>query len=347
MHKVSVREISRATGFSPATVSNALNHKRNVSEETAEKIRAAAKAMGYQHPSQLDAITFVLARKTGAIVDESTFHPSVIEGVERQARRHGMGTAFVSLDFSDLDAVRPQVAALVSDPSAAIVLLGTELGEEDYELFRDSAARLVVLDGWSDRFDFDAVVMANEGSALRAVRYLTERGHKKIGYLSGDFRIQNFRARERGFFRALDEAGLGFDPLWRIELGTTLERAYEDMKAKLANIHQADLPTAFFADNDVLAVGALRALAERSRIDPSSRRTDPRRIELNPYLKISRIETPGLDLTQCLEIIVCKLPLGQLLLEKTFQIGRRQLHAILSSHNLQLFSQNPFYPFFV
>ena len=68
MHKVSVREISRATGFSPATVSNALNHKRNVSEETAEKIRAAAKAMGYQHPSQLDAITFVLARKTGAIV---------------------------------------------------------------------------------------------------------------------------------------------------------------------------------------------------------------------------------------------------------------------------------------
>ena len=262
MHKVSVREISRATGFSPATVSNALNHKRNVSEETAEKIRAAAKAMGYQHPSQLDAITFVLARKTGAIVDESTFHPSVIEGVERQARRHGMGTAFVSLDFSDLDAVRPQVAALVSDPSAAIVLLGTELGEEDYELFRDSAARLVVLDGWSDRFDFDAVVMANEGSALRAVRYLTERGHKKIGYLSGDFRIQNFRARERGFFRALDEAGLGFDPLWRIELGTTLERAYEDMKAKLANISQTDLPTAFFADNDVLAVGALRALAE-------------------------------------------------------------------------------------
>ena len=111
MHKVSVREISRVTGFSPATVSNALNHKRNVSEETAEKIRSVAKSLGYQHPSQLDAIKFVVARKTGAIVDDSTFHPSVIEGVERQARRHGMGTAFVSLDFSDLDAVRPQVAA--------------------------------------------------------------------------------------------------------------------------------------------------------------------------------------------------------------------------------------------
>lgn len=262
MRKVSVREISRATGFSPATVSNALNHKRNVSEETADKIRAVAKSMGYQHPSQLDSIKFVLARKTGAIVDGSAFHPSVIEGVERQARRHGMGTAFVSLDFSDLEAVRPQVASLVEDPSAAIVLLGTELGEEDYELFRTCSAHLVVLDGWSDRFDFDAVVMANEGSVLRAVRYLVERGHQKIGYLSGDFRIQNFRARERGFFRGLDEAGLGFDTRWRIELGTTLEQAYQDMATRLATLPRENLPTAFFADNDVLAVGAMRALAE-------------------------------------------------------------------------------------
>lgn len=67
----------------------------------------------------------------------------------------------------------------------------------------------------------------------------------------------------------------------------------------------------------ILGTQETGSFPERSRIDPSSRRTDPRRIELNPYLKISRIETPGLDLTQCLEIIVCKLPLGQLLLEKT------------------------------
>ena len=104
MAKVSVREISRATGFSPATVSNALNGKRSVSEETARIIREAAQNMGYQQSAQLDAITFVLARKSGKIVDESTFHPSVIEGVERQARRHGMSTSFVSVDFSDLDA---------------------------------------------------------------------------------------------------------------------------------------------------------------------------------------------------------------------------------------------------
>ena len=93
MAKASVREISRITGFSPATVSNALNRKRSVSEETAKVILECAQSLGYQQSTQLESIQFVLARKTAAILDESTFHPAVIEGVERQARRHGMSTS--------------------------------------------------------------------------------------------------------------------------------------------------------------------------------------------------------------------------------------------------------------
>ncbi|AEB07718.1 transcriptional regulator, LacI family [Coriobacterium glomerans PW2] len=262
MPKASVREISRVTGFSPATVSNALNHKRNVSEQTARVIIDAARTMGYQQNSQLETIQFVLARKTGEIVDESTFHPAVIEGVERQARRHNMGTSFVTLDFSDSETVRHDVDALIADSQAAVILLGTELSDEDFDLFRDSAAHLIVLDGWSDRHYFDTVAIANADSALRAVRHLIDRGHRSIGYLAGRFRIQNFRARERGYLQALSDAGIAFDPSWRIMLGTTLESAYEDMADWLAAISPERLPSALFADNDVLAVGALRALRE-------------------------------------------------------------------------------------
>ena len=239
MAKASVREISRITGFSPATVSNALNRKRSVREETAKVILECAQSLGYQQSTQLESIQFVLARKTGAILDESTFHPAVIEGVERQARRHGMSTSFVSLDFSDLDAVRPQVEGLIADPSAAIVL-----------------------DGWSDRQYFDAVVIANTNSVLRAVDHLIEKGHKQIGYLAGDLRIRNFKDRERGYRQALEDAGLEPNPAWHVTLGTTLEGAYHDMGAWLDTVSRDDLPTAFFAENDVLAVGAMRALNE-------------------------------------------------------------------------------------
>ena len=262
MAKVSVREISRVTGFSPATVSNALNHKRSVSEETARIIRDAAQRLGYQQSAQMESIQFVLARKNGKIIDESTFHPAVIEGVERQAKQYGMSTTFVSMDFSDLEAARPQVEALASNPAAAIILLGTELGEEDYALFDGARAHLIILDGWSKHRNFDAVLMANEDSAIHVVNYLLERGHTRIGYLMGSFRIHNFRAREYGYLQAISDAEVMQNPSWTVPLDTTLEGAYADMGAWLAGKTAADLPTAFFADNDVLAVGAMRALQE-------------------------------------------------------------------------------------
>lgn len=75
MAKASVREISRITGFSPATVSNALNRKRSVSEETAKVILECAQSLGYQQSTQLESIQFVLARKTAPSWTRAPFIP--------------------------------------------------------------------------------------------------------------------------------------------------------------------------------------------------------------------------------------------------------------------------------
>jgi len=75
--KVSVRDISQATGYSPATVSNALNHKPGVSAKTAAQIKRVADELGYAPKNRLRGIRFVVARKTGAILDEGEFHPAV------------------------------------------------------------------------------------------------------------------------------------------------------------------------------------------------------------------------------------------------------------------------------
>ena len=262
MAKASVREISRITGFSPATVSNALNRKRSVSEETAKVIWSARSRLAISSRRSSRASSLCLRARRAPSGREhlpSRGH----RGRGAPARRHGMSTSFVSLDFSDLDAVRPQVEGLIADPSAAIVLMGTELGEEDYALFADAAAHLIVLDGWSDRQYFDAVVIANTDSVLRAVDYLIEKGHRQIGYLAGDLRIRNFKDRERGYRQALEDADLEANPTWRVTLGTTLEGAYRDMGAWLDSVSRDDLPTAFFAENDVLA--GRHARAERAR----------------------------------------------------------------------------------
>ena len=92
--KVNIRKISEDTGFSMSTVSNALNHKKGVNKETAKKILKTAQKLGYRMEEEITKIRFVIFRRNGLIIDESFFHPAVIEGVERQAKLMGYEMVF-------------------------------------------------------------------------------------------------------------------------------------------------------------------------------------------------------------------------------------------------------------
>lgn len=258
--KVSVRKISEVTGFSPATVSNALNRKKGVNKETAEKIFEAAEKLGYHSGEKITKIKFVIFRRNGLIIDESAFHPAVIEGVEKQAKEMGYETVFTYVDINDPES-RTQIKGITEDTSAAVVLLGTEMLEEDFKLFADAKCHIILLDGWSDIFFFDAVLISNTDAACRAMEYLVEKGHRRIGYIGGDFRIQAFKYREIGYRRVMEKYRLPVEDGYQVLVGTKIETAYEKMKEYLE--HNKELPTAFFSDNDIIAIGAMRALQEK------------------------------------------------------------------------------------
>ena len=257
--KVSIRKISEVTGFSPATVSNALNRKKGVNAQTSERILKVAKELGYRAEERIKKIRFVIFRRNGLIIDDSTFHPAVIEGVEHQAKSMGYETVFCHVDINDGD-YRMQIDEILSDTESAIVLLGTEMMEEDLELFANAKNKIVLLDGWSDRHFFDSVLISNTDSAAKAVEYLIGKGHKRIGYIQGDFRIQAFRYREIGYQRVMGKYQLPICPDHIARVGTRIETAYEGMKEYLRQV--PSLPTAFFADNDLIAIGAMQALKE-------------------------------------------------------------------------------------
>lgn len=266
--KTGVREIARRTGLSPATVSNALNHKRGTSQATIERVAAAARDLGYQRPEEdarrfapkLDRIALVTARATGKIVDSSGFKAVLEEGVETQAKRHGLEPVFTSLDLSDRKVATAQARALCKDRTTALVLLATEMEEDDYRLFDTCEAPLVVVDGWSTAHAFECVVTTNQISSYDAVSYLARKHHERIGYLAGSIRTKNYPLREEGYLMALADAGLVASPACRVETGSSFESAYVAVNEWLAR--GPKLPTAFFSDNDVLALGAMRAFAE-------------------------------------------------------------------------------------
>lgn len=255
--KITVRALSELTGFSPATVSNALNNKPGVNRHTVEKILAVARNFGYFSESRIKNIKFAIFKNSGNIVSDTPFFSSLMEGVACESREAGFGLSFVNLDkhSPEYENIREQ---LIKDGNSAIILLATEMTEADIKPFAGCVSPIVVLDNWFESNTYDSVLISNTDSVFEAVQYLIEKGHREIGYLKGNIRIKNFFYREMGYARALNTSGLSNDPGFTVALTPTMDGAYEDMLIYLQQ--KPVLPTAFFADNDIIALGAMKAL---------------------------------------------------------------------------------------
>ncbi|MGL6198968.1 MAG: LacI family DNA-binding transcriptional regulator [Lachnospiraceae bacterium] len=257
--KVSIKKISEITGFSPATISNALNNKRGVNKETAAEILRVAKELGYISENRITKIRLVIYKRNGEIIDDTPFFPLLIDGVESECKRLGYEMTICNLDKREPD-YEDQVRWLINDITSGIIFLGTELMENDIDIYRSAKCPFLLFDYFEPDMQFNGVLINNSDSARVATEYLIDRGHQKIGYLRGDFRIKGFRSRAMGYARAMQNHGLEVNHKYTYTLATGMEGAYEDMKKVLKR--NPELPTAFFADNDMVALGAMKALQE-------------------------------------------------------------------------------------
>ena len=192
--KASIRYISELTGFSPATVSNALNHKKGVNAKTAAEVFRVAKEVGYINENSISKIKLVTFKKNGSIIDDTPFFPTLISGFEQECRQCGYEMVLCNLDERDSD-YEHQVKNLVQDSESASVILGTEMMGGELNPFRYARSPVVILDYWQDSMDFSGVLINNFDSAKKAVEYLIEQGHREIGYIRGAYRINGFKVR--------------------------------------------------------------------------------------------------------------------------------------------------------
>lgn len=257
--KVSIRDLSRMTGFSPATISNALNHKKGVNKETAEEIFRVAKETGYLSANAVTRIKLLIFKKNGQIIDDTPFFQSLIDGFEEECHRLGYEMVICRADQREADYLE-QVRVLLNEQGGAVVVLATEMMDGDLEPYRDAPCPLVILDYWTESMEFNAVLINNADAARMITEHLLENGHTEIGYLRGAFRIKGFRSRFVGFQTALKKKKISYKEEYTVTLRTSSNGAYMDMLEYLKK--KPKLPTAYFADNDMIALGAMKALRE-------------------------------------------------------------------------------------
>ncbi len=261
--KPTIKDIANVANVSPATVSNALNNRRGVSDHIKRLVFKVAKDLGYtkEVAAERSTIRFVVYKRHGFVVSESPFFSSLIEGIGKQCRVQGYELLISHVNIHDID-YKEVMNSINSDNSAGIILLATEMLEEDLEMFHHFRIPMILLDSYLRSNIIDSVLINNTDAAYKATRYLIDNGHKDIGYLHSSFYINNFHFRKQGYLDAMNEKHLNVDEKYQINLEPTIDGAYKDMKNFLEN-GNAVFPTAFFADNDIIAFGAIKALQEK------------------------------------------------------------------------------------
>ncbi len=277
-----IHDVAARAGVSVATVSRVLNGKGVVREETLQQVLEAAKALRYVPNVAARSLSSRRSQTIGIVLPEvhGEFFSEVIRGIDLAARSEGYHI-LVSGSHSDvsemvevLEAMRGRVDGLVvmapdvalSSVSEAlpwnlplVLLNSAETPETPHEASSEPAPSSITID--------------NYGGARQMLRYLGELGHERIAFIKGPDRNADADERLRGYFDHIGEQiGDHRGESVGVPAGYEQDGDFTEESGRLAAqkiLAIEPRPTAIFAANDSMAVGALAALAEASVAVPT------------------------------------------------------------------------------
>jgi len=262
---INAKELAKMLGLSEAAVSMALRNKQGVSTQTRRKVLEMADKYGYDFTRtsktkpQSRHITFAIYKRQGAVVGETPFFSELSEGIEIACteEQYKLQITYIHKE----DEVQKKVDEIAYSDCAGVVLLGTEMQMDDFKPFENLHKPVVVLDVFLDFIGYDCVLINNVQGALIATDYLISRTKKQPGYLRSSYPIGNFDERADGFYKAVRLHGMSTSKSIVHRLTPSLEGACADMLEIMDR--GDDLASCYFADNDWIAIGAIKAFQKR------------------------------------------------------------------------------------
>jgi LacI family transcriptional regulator len=250
---VTIKDVARAAGVSPSTVSRALSAPDLVQPETRKRVQQAASALGY-HPNR--AARGLITGRTGnigLIVPDLTnpFFPGVVKGVQTRARESDF-SVFLADSDEDPMVEADLVRALIKQVDG-IVLCSPRMCEEDLRSLAGETP-MVMLNRRVGRIP--SVTVDNGDGIRQAVAHLTALGHRRVAFVAGPRASWSNRERTRALRAATVAAGVTL-----VEVGSVRPQFAGGVAA--ADLVLAARVTAVIAYNDLVALGLLNRFAAR------------------------------------------------------------------------------------
>lgn len=262
--KVTIIDIAREAGVSKSTVSLVLMMSPLVKEETRQRVTKAMDALGYVYNRGAASLRRARSDIVGMVINDlaNPFFAELAIGIEHALQNSGF-IPFIA-NTSESVVRQAEVVRSMREHGAAGLILCPALNTDAAEIGRlDSRLPMVLAIRRIIGARTSLVVSDNVGGAARATEHLISLGHRDIAFVGGISHMVVLQDRIAGFTRAMNAAGLAVDPSLISEGMPTKEGGFNAMGRLLAADKR---PTAVVCFNDIVAIGAMLAIARRGLV---------------------------------------------------------------------------------
>ena len=286
-----IRDVAKLAGVAPITVSRVINDSGYVKQETRERVEDAVEELGYIPNTLGLSLRFKQTMTLAVVITDITnpFWTTVARGIEDVAQANGYSVILCNTD--EFEAKQNQyLQMLLRRRIDGIILVPATSSPAPIRLIQKQNIPTVVLDRQIYDIELDLVRSDTEEGAYKLTKHLLSLGHRKITMLAGPRDISTSIDRTNGFCRAFEEINLEVCDEQIIWGEFTQEAGYAMAQQALQG---ASLPTALFAANNFVAMGALRALQESQISVPDQVAIVavddiPPAFTINPFLTVAK-----------------------------------------------------------
>lgn len=262
--RTTIIDVAAMAGVSNSTVSKVFAEHYRVSSKTRRKVLRAAQQLDYDPSMIARSLRSGRTRAIGLLVADiaNPFYPKIVRGVEDVAFKNDYAVFVCDLN-ERLERESVYFRMFRNRWIDGVIFSGVEgVHQEERHIHNmiENGVPVVAIDREIPGLFTDVIMIDNERSAFDATKHCIQLGHKRIGVITGPAKIRVFDRRYQGYRRALIEAGMSVNPNLIIQGHQTTAGGAGAAERFLDLVKP---PTAIFATNDLMAVGALKALLDK------------------------------------------------------------------------------------
>jgi len=253
-----IRDVAEKAGVSITTVSHVINDTRYVSDELTERVYAAMRELNYRPNTLARSLRSGHTKTIGLVIPDisNMFFAEISRKIEDKGFEFDYSVILCNTDDNSAKE-GAYINVLIEKQVDGIIFISAGDDPQNQVKPMNFGIPIIIADRDIEGSNSDVVLVDNYQGGYDAVSYLISLGHKRIACISGPSPVTPSAQRLKGYYQALEDVGISIENYY-IEAGDFRYESGETAMRELLKI--GNPPTAVFACNDMMALGAMRAV---------------------------------------------------------------------------------------